>query len=249
MTIELQAGGRAIGKQRTVAMKFFQNKTREFKDLYYLYLDLRAAKLAEKEIIKSLSESIIVSFSFPQEVADKTAKILYTEFTAPSFAAAFCDLQQQQQQQASDAIATEEETQSLFISKVDYERYQSLIAADPHVTTEIKHILLALMSVYRRNYHRSGWIRYDRKVIKYLAGLEGIPSKDLEETMHYIHQEYGLQMQVVGSNYPIPCFKFDWMFDQPEPGSHINPFLDFGSFSPETITQISSGTIEPKVIN
>jgi len=237
---ELQTG-RMAGKQRATTMCFFKNKTREFKDLYYQYLDLRAAKLTEREIIKSLSESMMVSFSFPQEVADKTAKILYSEFTSPSFATSFCDLQQQTEDS--------EETQSFFISQVDYERYHSLIGADPHSSTEIKHLLLALMSVYRRNYHHSGWIRYDRKIILYLAGLQHLPTRDTEELLNYLHQEYGLQMQVVGSNSPIPCFKFDWMYDQPEPGSHVNPFLNFGPFSPETVVNISSGTAEPKTIN
>ena len=105
------------------------------------------------------------------------------------------------------------------------------------------------MSVYRRNFHKSGWVRYDKKLVFYLAGLQDLPVKESEELTQYLHQEYGFDMQVVGSNSPIPCFKMDWLFDQPQPGSHINAFLEYGDFSPETIVQITCGTAKPKTIN
>jgi hypothetical protein len=38
------------------------------------------------------------------------------------------------------------------------------------------------------------------------------------------------------------------MLDQPQPGSHLNPFLDFGELSPKTIAEISSGLINPKTM-
>lgn len=236
---------------------FFNLKSREFKDLYYLYLDLCVAKSSRQEIIHALSESMKVSFSFPDSVATPVAKILYEKFSSPSFETSFCDLYETQKKitpfkkpiSKGEEDETPIEQQKYFISSLDYERFQKMTSLDPHISAPIKHLLLALMSVYRRNFHHSGWIKYDRKTIFYLAGLQGLPVKEAEELTNYIHQEYGFEMQVVGSNSPIPCFKFAWMFDQPQPGSHVNPFLDFGPLSPETITQISSGTLEPKTIN
>lgn len=231
---------------------FFNLKSREFKDLYYLYLDLGAAKSSEKEIKKALSESMKTSFKFPESVSEKVATILYDKFSSPSFEATFCDLYNKTNKakvSLDDTTKDDSEIkQKYFISTLDYERFQQMTSVDPHISAPIKHLLLALMSVYRRNFHHSGWIKYDRKTIFYLAGLQGMSVKDSEELTNYLHQEYGFEMQVVGSNSPIPCFKFLWMFDQPQPGSHINPFLDFGDLSPETINQISSGTIKPEVI-
>ena len=231
---------------------FFDLKSREFKDLYYLYLDLCAAKSSQTEIKKALSESMRVSYGFPDSVSNKVADILYEKFTSPSFVTTFCDLYNKTNK--TKLLFEEEESDEtskakFFITTLDYKRFNQMTSVDPHINASIKHLLLALMSVYRRNFHRSGWIKYDRKTIFYLAGLQGASTKDTEELTNYLHQEYGFEMQVVGSNSPIPCFKFAWMFDQPQPGSHVNLFLEFGDLSPETIAQISSGTIKPKTIN
>lgn len=240
--------------------QFFGMKSREFKDLYFLYLDLCVAKLKKEEILQSLSQSMITSFGFPESVSTKVAKILYEKFSDASFVSSFCDLQgitpkfSEQQASVSLKYDTPEESddiwgQMLFMTTTDYERYKTMTSVDPNISPELKHLLLAFMSVYRRNFHKSGWVKYDRKAIMHLAGLQGISTKALEELTQYLHQEYGLEMQVVGSNSPIPCFKFQWMFEQQQPGSHINQFLDFGRLSPETIVQISSGAIEPKTID
>lgn len=236
----------------TVQQDFFALKSHEFKDLYYLYLDLCAAKASRSEIEKSLSDSMKTSFKFPESVSLKVAGVLIENFSSPSFATTFCDLNTKPNK---NTLSFEEESSKeeavhskYFITTLDYERFNQMTSVDPHASASIRHLLLALMSVYRRNFHRSGWIKYDRKVIFYLAGLQELPTKESEELMNYLHQEYGFEMQVVGSNSPIPCFKFAWMLDQPQPGSHVNPFLDFGELSPKTIAEISSGLINPKTM-
>jgi hypothetical protein len=231
---------------------FFELKSHEFKDLYYLYLDLCAAKASRSEIEKSLSDSMKASLKFPEFVSLKVANILIENFSSPSFATIFCDLNTKPNKNTLSFKEESSEEEAVrakyFITTLDYERFNQMTSVDPHVNASIKHLLLALMSVYRRYFHRSGWIKYDRKVIFYLAGLQELPTKESEELMNYLHQEYGFEMQVVGSNSPIPCFKFAWMLDQPQPGSHLNPFLDFGELSPKTIAEISSGLINPKTM-
>lgn len=241
--------------------QFFNMKSSEFKNLYFLYLDLCVAKISNSEIIQSLSQSLIASFSFPEVVSLRVAKILYEYFSNPSFSTSFCDLydasavttiKNDHVQIEFDIPATPEKDgehpQKLFMSQQDYARYNELTSCDPHISPVIKHFLLALIAVYRRNFHASGWVRYDRKTIIHLAGLESMNSKDIEEVTQYLHQEYGFEMQVVGSNSPIPCFKIDWLFNQTQPGSHLNPFLDFGLFIPETIENIALNKIEPVVV-
>ena len=45
-------------------------------------------------------------------------------------------------------------------------------------------------------------------------------------------------MQVVGSNQPIPCYKIDWLYDQPTPGSTDNPFISLGYFDPKDLQKV-----------
>lgn len=209
--------------------------TPEFKTLYYLYLDLLAARQSDEFIISSLEQKSMVAFGFPQPIAAKVAALAFSNFSSPAFAAKFVD---------TFDTTTRTDASKLFVSTLDLDRLKTLTSKDPHNSSTIRKILLALIANYRRNFHKSGWVKYDKKFIFYLAGVNTLSPKELEETTQYLHQEYGLNMQVVGSNSPIPCYKIDWLFDQPQPGSHINPFLDLGPFSPETISIVSAGDLD-----
>lgn len=230
--------------------EFIDLKSKEFKDLYYLYLDLLAAEQPPASIIAALSQKMSVAYGFPEEISMRIAKIIHTQFSSPSFSSKFIDNFNSPRkprilQQGQDSPAS----QQLYLSTLDVQRFETLTSNDPHASVELKRFLLALMAVYRRNFHHSGWIRYDKKVILYLAGLQNMAPKDLEQLTQYLHQEYGFDMQVVGSNSPIPCFKIDWLFGQPQPGSHINPFLNYGDFAPSTITNIVTGAVSPQKIS
>lgn len=235
------------------ATEFMDLKPKEFKNLYFLYLDLLAAGQKSQSIIHSLSERMEASYGFPSSIAQKVAKLVYNQFSSPTFATHFIDVFDMHKKplpfEENSQDEQQESPQKLFLSTLDMERYNKLVSVDPHASLQLKRLLLALMSVYRRNFHKSGWVRYDKKLVFYLAGLQDLPVKESEELTQYLHQEYGFDMQVVGSNSPIPCFKMDWLFDQPQPGSHINAFLEYGDFTPETIVQITCGTVKPKTIN
>lgn len=238
-------------------LSFIDMKSPQFKDLYFLYLDLCVAELSPQETVTRLSESIRRSFNFPPSVSIKVAKIMFSIFTAPNFSSQFCDLtassdtpsfaeSSEEDSDTADSSTSPDFSKKLVLSTIDYQKFQELTSADPNISIPLKCLLLAFMSVYRYFFHRSGWVRYDRKLILFLAGLEDIPTKEIECFISYLHNEYGLEMCVVGSNSPIPCFKFDWMFSQTQPGSHLNPFLSFDDSSPATIKSIALGQKEPK---
>lgn len=60
-------------------------------------------------------------------------------------------------------------------------------------------------------YHPSGWIRYDKKQIFSIAKINKLPSQDQEALTRQIHNDFGLNMRVIGSNQPIPCYNIPWL--------------------------------------
>jgi len=231
---------------------FMELQPKEFKSLYYMYLDLLAAGKSPQEILHALSEKMEVAYGFPTSISSKVSKLIYNHFSSPTFATEFIDVFDVKKQPILFGQESEKKDtppQKLFLSTIDMERYDKLTSEDPQISLPIKRLLLALMSVYRRNFHHSGWVKYDRKLVFYLAGLQDMPPKEAELLTQYLHAEYGFNMLVIGSNSPTPCFKIDWLFDQPQPGSHVNAFVEYGPFSPETIASITCGTAVPRVIN
>lgn len=69
----------------------------------------------------------------------------------------------------------------------------------------------ALLGSFRRwaedHPHASGWIRYEREAIFRQAGLANLPEADKEDLTRILRQDGFLEMRVVGSNEPIPCFR------------------------------------------
>lgn len=85
----------------------------------------------------------------------------------------------------------------------------------PKATTDstIK-LLAAFLTEVMTNYHPTGWLRYNRKSIFSLASVNTRSVADQEKITKKLHDHYQLLMRVVGSNQPIPCFKFSW-FEAP----------------------------------
>lgn len=69
----------------------------------------------------------------------------------------------------------------------------------------------ALLGSFRRwaedHPHASGWIRYEREAIFRQAGLANLPEADKEDLTRILREDGLLEMRVVGSNEPIPCFR------------------------------------------
>ena len=120
-----------------------------------------------------------------------------------------------------------------YLTEKDLETFELLTSQDPQVTPYLKRLLLALIIYYRRNFHHSGWVRYAREEIFFLASLQDMPPKTKEELTQHLFQEYGFALRVIGSNNPIPCYKIDWLFEQPASES-----ICVGPYLPETVNKL-----------
>lgn len=111
-------------------------------------------------------------------------------------------------------------------------------------TPHARRLFLALVFNFRANFHPSGWIRYEKKNIMYLAGLDKLPVRDQESLMNQMHRTCGLNMRVIGSNNPIPCYNFTWAEVPPqEDQTDRSPLLFFGLLTPSTITSAESSPL------
>ena len=131
--------------------------------------------------------------------------------------------------------------------------YDYLLANTPFLTetdTNVQKLILALLVSYVANYHSSGWIRYNRKEIFYLAGLSKLPVSTQESLTQRLHSTYNLNMRVVGSNQPIPCFRFSWSYSPFDPDDFYSlpesGFVVLPSFSPEAINTLLTHIKETK---
>lgn len=129
----------------------------------------------------------------------------------------------------------------LILSAQDVSCMKAILADEP--SYDARRLLVAFAAWDRANRHHSGWIRYDRQAIMCLAGLSGLRPRDQEALTQLLHREYGLGMQVVGSNSPIPCFRLSWLEEEPPIGDPSNAPLDLGPLSPSAITFATCETL------
>ena len=220
---------------------FLSLQSPEFQELYYMFLDLKAAELSTEEIKKSLAIRFENQWEIPSAAAEKLSVDIYAKFSEQDFMTRFLD---EKSLPSTDESDDKSRDSKAFLTLLDYERFVQYTSLDPDASTDVKAVLLALIVNYRRNYHKSGWIKYDRKNILYLANLIGRPADAQDRIFRHLYTEYGLEMRVVGSNNPTPCYKIAWLFDQPQPGSHFNPFIEFGALIPKSIHAVASGEIK-----
>lgn len=72
-------------------------------------------------------------------------------------------------------------------------------------------LLIAFTAHALTTYHISGWIRYEKKEIFALAKLNKLSIAEQEELVRKLHSSFGLDMRVVGSAQPIPCYNAPWV--------------------------------------
>ena len=72
-------------------------------------------------------------------------------------------------------------------------------------------LLVAFTAHALSNYHPSGWIKYDKKAIIALARLSKLPMSEQEKLTQQLHFSFGIDMRVVGSAQPIPCYALPWL--------------------------------------
>ena len=196
----------------------------EFQECYDYYKELKNKRpiLSQKQIISAMDEKVeeIVGNSMPG-----VSEHLINKFESENLV---------------DIRNTEidEKTEYIKIGQQDYETYKKLVSVDPDITQLGKQLLFTLVYFYRANYHHTGWIRYDKKFIFHLAGIDELAKKQQEQITQYLHRLYGLDMRVIGSNSPTPCFKIDWLYSLGEVGIGDNKELNLGILSKEAIKQL-----------
>lgn len=75
---------------------------------------------------------------------------------------------------------------------------------------DVRILFVVLVYCARRNWHPTGWIKYDEQKVMELGGFKN-HKRFLEITQRASKQ--GLDFRVVGSKNPILCFKLNW-FDE-----------------------------------
>lgn len=101
---------------------------------------------------------------------------------------------------------------------VPLDHYITLYELKPADQKKLNHsnlckLLLSMISITRSFPHKNGWIRFDSNIksltlIK--AGLPKLSSKLTSSMLTIFHDYCGLDMRVVGSKNPVPCFRFTW---------------------------------------
>lgn len=219
--------------------RFLSLAPQTLQDAYSLYLSLSASEGGEAEeatkekggqkggpqggkTSQAMADFVSASApGMPPAAAMKAAQALIRSFSDPSFAPSL-----------SDSPSAPEGRKRAFVLESDLARFREYSLSDPHSTQELRLLLMSLLIQYRRNWHPKGWVHYDRGAIMHMAGLDAASARAKEGLTSYLHSEYGLEMQVIGSNNPIPCFRLAWAESQPE--SPSNPRVDLGPYSPPT---------------
>lgn len=131
------------------------------------------------------------------------------------------------------------------LSVLDIKELKTFALQDPDNRAALR--LLVAFAIYARaNPHPSHWIKYDRATIFFLADLQELKTSEQERLTKYLHEYYNLNMQVIGSNTPLPCFKLKWMAEQPNPfvEDTSNPLVAVGNYSPATISHLMQNTFK-----
>ena len=75
-------------------------------------------------------------------------------------------------------------------------------------------LLISFMAYARTHPHPKKWIRCgdkDKQKIYLLAGFpKNMPTKEKLGLTTCMHTLYGMNMRVIGSTQPTPCYLFDW---------------------------------------
>lgn len=229
-------------------MNFMKLQPQEIQWIYDFYQDSVNSGLTPQQITLDMASELTSKFHFSEAVSSKVATKLVSAFSAPDFTSLFIETiisSALTDDTTTSAATTPPDSATLRLTQFEYNTFLSRVNSDPLMTPELASLLLSFLAFYRHSFHPSGWIRYEKKNVFHLAGLSRLPIQRQEALTRYLHSRHGLDMRVVGSNQPIPCFGISWLEAQPLPGSDENPLITIGSFLPETIrAEISKITFQ-----
>lgn len=221
-------------------------KTNEIQAVYAVYIAAKDLNKTPEEIKTELITFLQKRYNFSATSAKKVVSNLYNSFSKGEFQKSIIDPASSKNSSPSPDFADSpsssqtvpSESSNIMLTSQDFQKFVELTQADPEITPEIKKLLLSFIIFYRRNFHPSGWIRYDRKNIFYLAGANLYSVSQQEKMTKFLHERYALNMRVVGSNQPTPCYGFSWLQEQPLPGTPNNPYLTLAPLTPEGLESV-----------
>ena len=197
--------------------QFMQLQPRKWKDIYTTYIqsiDQTPEERSQKVI------DYLTSVGFSDEQASSIAASLIKTFTD--------DL-------SNTFIDSDQEEACLSIQ--DIKLLKEKLLHEP--SKDIRRLLVTLLVYARANPHPSFWIHYDKKVINFLASIHKLKVSDQNLLTIQLHNLYNLDMQVVGSVQPIPCYRISWQAEQPPIEDASNPLVLIGPLNPATIASFT----------
>ena len=194
---------------------FLEMQPKIWKDIYSYYIQLAEPTRSSEELSHLLSEKI-KTYGFTEEQAAQIVANLTSSFGAAG---------------ADQFINPQQDEARLSLYDIRLLKEKLLHESSP----EVCRLLVTFLVYARLNPHPSFWIKYDRKVILFLSSLSKNTVSQQMLLTNLLHTRYNLDMQVVGSNQPTPCFKIAWQADQPPVDSPENPLVLIGPLTPATI--------------
>ena len=204
-------------------MKQFMNlQPKHWQAIYAHYLHCVDDPEAAQKFIELTTQDLVERGFSPDQAALIAPAILKT-FTHSELHDSFIE---------NDPDAEENEAK-LSLQDIKLLKEKLLHESSP----EARRLLVAFLVYARANPHPSFWIKYDKKVVFFLASIQKLKVSEQNDLTIRLHNLYNLDMQVVGSNQPIPCFKILWQAEQePAADTPDNPFVLLGPLNPATIT-------------
>lgn len=201
-----------------------QLQSRFWIDLYNIFLE-KHDTLSKQELLLLFSSSIQQNSGCSPEYSSSLAEVILSTFT-PELMSSVVNF----------AITTSSTSQQdAYLSLEDITILKEKLSTEE--SPEVRRLLISF-AVYARVYpHHSFWIKYEPKVISYLASTHKKKVSEQFSLTNRLHKLYNLNMRVVGSTLPIPCFQLEWQVSQsPVSDDGPNPLVYIGPLSPATIT-------------
>ena len=201
--------------------QFLQLQPRKWKDLYNFYLSTEPFLNTQtpEEQIETL-KNYLTSQGFKEPDALFLAKVLLNSFTEELYNSF---IEHDDNPDVSEARLT------LY----DLKNLKEKLLHEP--SADVRRLLVTFAVYARANPHPSFWIKNDKPVINFLASIQKMKVGDQILLTNRLHILYNLDMRVVGSKQPIPCFRLQWQVDQPTPDTPENPLVLIGPLNPATI--------------
>ena len=198
--------------------QFMQLQPKNWQTIYALYLNHVDDPDAAETLVKILEQELTAR-GFHQDQAALIAPSLLKTFTHQDLRTSFIE---------------DDDSEEAKLSFQDIKMLKEKLLHEE--SPEIRRLLVAFLVYARANPHSSFWIKYDKKVINFLASIQKLKVSEQNLLTMRLHNLYNLDMQVVGSNQPIPCFRISWQAEQQPPAdSPENPLVLLGPLNPATI--------------